>query len=152
MVGAAETPYDLRFRLLGIPVRVHRCSGWSSAVLGWREHDLPMVVALGRLRFVSILVHEYGHGLMATAFRCSPSIRPLGDWADCATVKASARPWCSGWPWSSAARPRGLGFYLLVMVASFGPVRPHSGRTLESIDSKVLLRSHAAAWRTSSRP
>ena len=23
MVGAAETPYDLRFRLLGIPVRVH---------------------------------------------------------------------------------------------------------------------------------
>ena len=23
MVGAAETPYDLRFRLLGIPVRIH---------------------------------------------------------------------------------------------------------------------------------
>ena len=39
MVGAAETPYDLRFRLLGIPVRVHPMFWLVSAVLGWQDHE-----------------------------------------------------------------------------------------------------------------
>ena len=51
MVGAAETPYDLRFRLLGIPVRVHPLFWLVMAVLGWQDRNLPMVARLGRLRF-----------------------------------------------------------------------------------------------------
>jgi stage IV sporulation protein FB len=74
MLGASETPYDLRFRLLGIPVRVHPIFWLISAMLGWEPNNLPLVVAWVGCVFVSILVHEYGHGLTAKAFGSSPSI------------------------------------------------------------------------------
>ena len=74
MVGAAETPYDLRFRLLGIPVRVHPIFWLVSAVLGWQSHDLGAVALWVVCVFVSILVHEFGHGLVARAYYGSPSI------------------------------------------------------------------------------
>jgi stage IV sporulation protein FB len=74
MVGEAETPYDLRFRLLGIPVRVHPMFWLVSAVLGWKHQDLAFVALWVACVFVSILVHEYGHGLMAKAYHGSPSI------------------------------------------------------------------------------
>ncbi len=56
MLGAAETPYDLRFRLLGIPVRIHPIFWLVSIVLGWRDHNLPMVALWVACVFVSILV------------------------------------------------------------------------------------------------
>ena len=70
MLGAAETPYDLRFSLLGIPVRIHPLFWAVTAVLGFRmnERNLPMVVVWVACVFVSILVHEYGHALMARNF------------------------------------------------------------------------------------
>jgi len=74
MIGASETPYDLRFRLLGIPVRIHPFFWLVSAGLGWQDRKLELVVAWMACVFVSILVHEYGHGLTAKAFGSSPSI------------------------------------------------------------------------------
>jgi stage IV sporulation protein FB len=74
MVGEAETPYDLRFRLLGIPVRVHPLFWVVMAVLGWQDRNLPMVVIWVACGLVSILVHEYGHGLMSKVFGSTPSI------------------------------------------------------------------------------
>jgi Zn-dependent protease len=76
MVGDSETPYDLRFRLLGIPVRVHPFFWVMAAVLGFglNDRNVPMVVVWVACVFVSILVHEYGHALMARNFGSSPSI------------------------------------------------------------------------------
>ncbi len=74
MLGASETPYDLRFRLLDIPVRVHPLFWVISAVMGWQDHNLPMVAFWVACVFFSVLVHEYGHGLMAMRFHTSPSI------------------------------------------------------------------------------
>lgn len=74
MIGASETPYDLRFRFLGIPVRVHPIFWVVTAALGWQNRNLSMVFAWVVCAFVSILVHEYGHGLTARAFGSSPSI------------------------------------------------------------------------------
>jgi Zn-dependent protease len=74
MLGASETPYDIRFHLLGIPVRVHPLFWLMAAWVGWRDLNLPMVAASMACVFVSILVHEYGHGLVAKAFHASPSI------------------------------------------------------------------------------
>jgi Zn-dependent protease len=74
MLGTSETPYDLRFRLLGIPVRIHPLFWLGAVVTGWQNRD-PLAVALWvACVFVSILVHEYGHGLVAKAFDASPSI------------------------------------------------------------------------------
>jgi Zn-dependent protease len=74
MFGVSETPYDLRFRLLKIPVRVHPLFWLVAAMLGWRQNDMPTVLIWVSCVFVSILVHEYGHGLMAKTFGCIPSI------------------------------------------------------------------------------
>jgi stage IV sporulation protein FB len=74
MLGTSTTPYDLRFTLLGIPVRVHPLFWLIMAALGWQEHNLPAVVVWVGCAFASILVHEFGHGLMAKRFRGSPSI------------------------------------------------------------------------------
>ena len=74
MVGAAETPYDLRFRLLGVPVRVHPMFWLVSAVLGWQDRNLSAVALWVACVLLSILVHEYGHALMAKVYGSSPSI------------------------------------------------------------------------------
>jgi Zn-dependent protease len=74
MFGNADpTPYDLRFSLFGIPVRVHPLFWVISAALGWTR-DLKLVAIWVGCVFVSILVHELGHALTAQYFRWSPQI------------------------------------------------------------------------------
>jgi stage IV sporulation protein FB len=74
MFGTSQTPYDLRFRFLGVPVRIHPLFWLISAALGWHDHDIPLTILWILCVLVSILVHEYGHALTNKAFHCSPSI------------------------------------------------------------------------------
>jgi stage IV sporulation protein FB len=74
MLGTSTTPYDLRFRLLDIPVRVHPFFWLTAALVSWSEYDLPAVITGMACVFVSILVHEFGHGLMTKSFHGSPSV------------------------------------------------------------------------------
>jgi len=68
MLGLVEpTPYDWRFRLFGIPVRVHPFFWLMAALLSGADTDLRFVVIFVACVFVSIMVHEFGHGLMARA-------------------------------------------------------------------------------------
>jgi stage IV sporulation protein FB len=74
---APTTPYDLRFRLFGVPVHVTPWFWAAGVFLAWdlvseRRFDL-MGIWLGCL-FVSILVHEYGHAFCAELFGCPPEI------------------------------------------------------------------------------
>jgi Zn-dependent protease len=85
MLGVSETPYDLRFRFLGIPVRVHPLFWLASAVLGWHPHNLPAVALWIGCVFISILIHEYGHGSVARSFGSSPSIILWGGGGLCYT-------------------------------------------------------------------
>lgn len=63
----SPTPYDLNFRLLRIPVRVSPWFWLGMLMIGWS--DSPADVFLFILcAFVSILVHEYGHGLTTRYF------------------------------------------------------------------------------------
>ena len=74
MFGVSETPYDLRFHALGIPVRVHPLFWLTGALLAGRSDDLSEILLWIACVFFSILVHEYGHGLTAKRFGGSPSI------------------------------------------------------------------------------
>ena len=74
MLGASETPYDLRFHFLGIPVRVHPLFWLISAMLGWQPNNIPAVLTWIACVFLSILVHEYGHGGVARIYGCKPAI------------------------------------------------------------------------------
>ena len=63
-----ETPYDLRFSVLGIPVRVHPMFWLISAFMGANADDLRLIITWMVCMFVSILVHELGHALAARSF------------------------------------------------------------------------------------
>jgi stage IV sporulation protein FB len=71
------TPFDLQFRLFGVPVTVTPFFWALGVFLGWRlvsasQFDL-LLIWLACV-FISILVHEYGHAFLARAFGCWPSI------------------------------------------------------------------------------
>ena len=69
-----ETEFDLRFRLLGLPVRVHPLFWVVSAVLAGRVGDVKAIFLWIACVFVSILVHEFGHALIARMHGADPSV------------------------------------------------------------------------------
>ena len=71
------TPYDLNFRLLGIPVRVVPWF-WLIAVLLGPVKDPGSMLLWVACMFASILVHEMGHGLMGRRFGHRPEIALYG--------------------------------------------------------------------------
>jgi Zn-dependent protease len=93
MLGMPEpTAYDVRFRFLGIPVRVHPLF-WLATLLLGGNFSTPEILIWVPCVFVSILVHEYGHGLMSRLFRCSPSIVLYGMGGLCYSEAERQTPW-----------------------------------------------------------
>ena len=73
----ATTDFDVKFRLLGIPVRINPLFWVVTAMLGWggRDRGAAEVLVWIACVFISILVHEFGHGLTTRAlFHNNPSI------------------------------------------------------------------------------
>ncbi len=75
MLGeVGRTPLDIDFSLFGIPVRVHPLFWLVGIVLGWAADSPQLLVIWVMCLFVSILIHELGHALMARAFGYWPHI------------------------------------------------------------------------------
>ena len=74
-----RSPYDLRFHLFGIPVRVHPLFWLVALLLGLSGKAEPadMLMWVGVV-FVSIVVHEMGHALAARAHGWEPWITLYG--------------------------------------------------------------------------
>ncbi|RLS58725.1 MAG: hypothetical protein DWH91_01835 [Planctomycetota bacterium] len=73
MFGSNQpTEFDLRFSLMGIPIRVHPFFWLLTAVLGWDSMRLgpPFLILWVVICFVSILVHELGHALVSRWLGC----------------------------------------------------------------------------------
>jgi stage IV sporulation protein FB len=72
LLEPAQTPYDLRWRMFGIPVRVHPLFWLITAILGWswQRLGLEYVVFWVVCAFLSILLHELGHVWMGQLFGC----------------------------------------------------------------------------------
>jgi stage IV sporulation protein FB len=60
-------PYDLRFRLFDVPVRINVWFWIVMAMMCGRERDLTVIAVFIASAFVSIVVHEFGHALTARA-------------------------------------------------------------------------------------
>lgn len=79
-----ETQWDLRFSLFGIPIRIHPLFWLVAVIMGGRLFDVParpgvpsgmvLVAVWVLVLFVSILVHELGHALLAKYFGWPPHI------------------------------------------------------------------------------
>src|SRR4051794_32591762 len=87
----APTAYDLNFRVLGIPVRVHPLF-WLVTVVLSQSQDIRIVLLWTACVFASILVHELGHGLMARNFGGRPSI-VLHSMGGLCFSEAERTPW-----------------------------------------------------------
>ncbi|TWT48364.1 hypothetical protein [Botrimarina hoheduenensis] len=70
---ARPTPYDLRFSLLGVPVRIHPAFWIVSLFLGG-DRSPQLAVAWIAAVLLSILVHEFGHALLQRAFGGQPKV------------------------------------------------------------------------------
>ena len=61
---AGETPFDVRFHLFGIPIRIHPVFWVSAAMMRWNPERLDLVLLGVICVFLSILVHELGHAVV----------------------------------------------------------------------------------------
>jgi Zn-dependent protease len=70
LLEPAHTPYDLRWRMFGVHIRVHPFFWLLSAILGWGLIRINFGVFFLFIAcvFVSILVHELGHVFMGRLF------------------------------------------------------------------------------------
>lgn len=68
MLGLEPTPLDVRLVAFRIPIRVHPSFWIAGAVMGWHSDHLDLVFIWVMCLFVSIVVHELGHALVAEAF------------------------------------------------------------------------------------
>ncbi|HEY2156777.1 MAG TPA: site-2 protease family protein [Isosphaeraceae bacterium] len=70
------TEFDVRFRLFGVPVRIHPLFWAMAAMLGWNltEGSGKLLLVWVGCVFFSILVHEFGHALTARMFGAEPSV------------------------------------------------------------------------------
>lgn len=92
----SPTPFDLNFRLLGIPVRIQAWFWVVTAFLGgvgMRGVSVQDVVIWILCVLVSILVHEYGHGLMARLLGFPAAIVLYGMGGLCFTDGERHEPW-----------------------------------------------------------
>lgn len=69
-----QTPWDIEFSLLGIPVRVNPFFWLVAIIFGWNLQEATLIVLWVIAIFFSILVHEMGHAIMARAFGYDPHI------------------------------------------------------------------------------
>jgi Zn-dependent protease len=112
----AAGDYDWRFRLVGIPVRVSPWF-WLATVLLAGTGDPRHVLFWVPCVFVSILLHEMGHGLMAKAFGYRPQILLFGMGGLCAS---EAERQTSNQRLAVLAAGPGIQFALLGLVVAFG--------------------------------
>lgn len=73
-----QTPYDLKFQVFGIPVRVHPFFWVIAALFGMSIREPGALMIWVGVVFVSVLVHELGHALTARYFGCDPWITLYG--------------------------------------------------------------------------
>jgi stage IV sporulation protein FB len=88
----SQTDFDLKFTFLGIPVRVTPWFWLFSALLG-RSDDPQTILIWVACVFLSILIHEYGHGLMAKAFGFHSSIVLHGLFGMCESQAERQTAW-----------------------------------------------------------
>lgn len=68
LIEPNQTPYDLRWRMFGIDVRVHPMFWLVSLIMGMNAGGLQAIMIWIACVFVSILVHEMGHVVVGQWF------------------------------------------------------------------------------------
>jgi Zn-dependent protease len=125
----SRTPYDVRFSLLGVPVRIHPLFWLAQLLMAWNPE--PSAVLMWILAaLVSLLVHEFGHvvAMRAAKLRSHVVIFAFGGLtvADTRLPRSTAQQVMI----SLAGPLAGLALFLLVIV--LGQVTGHPVRVRDA--------------------
>ena len=134
----APTAYDVKFPLLGIPVRINPLFWVMAAALGWEAHDRFYVLIWIGCVFLSILVHEFGHGLTAgrlSGRRASVTLYLMGGLCSYDGEADQGHPWrraavlimgpMAGFLLFGIVLATGLAVLGFALVWPFGPIYVH---------------------------
>jgi membrane-associated protease RseP (regulator of RpoE activity) len=108
---------DLNFALFGIPVRIHPMFWLVGLLLGLNIHDVVGLLIWVAAMFVSILIHEMGHAVVARSYGLRPWVTLYGMGGLTSYNPSSARHPLGTWDQIqlSAAGP-GAGFLLAAII------------------------------------
>ncbi len=94
MIGVPQpSPYDISFRLAGIPIRISPMFWIITFVLGWGDGDFKSVAIWVGCVLFSVIVHEMGHGLTNKIFGRRPAIVLHGMGGLCFSEGPSLSSW-----------------------------------------------------------
>jgi len=91
----APTPYDLKFSIFGIPVRVHPFFWIVTFLMGRNLHNSKLMLIWVFCVFISILIHELGHALTALYYGWPPHI-VLHAFGGYASYQPTGSHWVKG--------------------------------------------------------
>lgn len=94
MIGLPQpSPYDIRFRLAGVPITISPMFWIITFVLGWGDGDLQNILIWVGCVLVSIIAHEMGHALTNRLFGRRPAIVLHGMGGLCFSEGATLSSW-----------------------------------------------------------
>jgi stage IV sporulation protein FB len=127
------TPYDLRWRMGGIDIRVHPMFWLISAIMGWSSIQLGFEYLLLWVAcvFVSILIHELGHVMMGRAFGYQGHIVLYGFGGLAIGSNAMSNRWQR--ILVAFAGPLAGFLYLGIIIAGFLVIDPERFRVLVTV-------------------
>jgi Zn-dependent protease len=136
-VEPPQTHYDLRFRLFGIPVRVHPFFWLTTLMMGYRLREPTLMLIWVGVVFVSILIHELGHAFAALWYGWPPRIT-LHGFGGLASYRPTHHDMRSQIIISAAGPGAGFLFIALVMAVVHATGHPVSIDLSRSIQDWVL--------------
>ena len=140
--------FDLRFSILGIPVRVSPMFWLGAVILGWdnMRNGPPFLLMWVLVAFVSILVHELGHAFVARWMGCHNVETALHMMGGVATFQPG-RNYTPGKSILISLAGPGAGF-LLYFLMQYVIAEPLLSFAKQSLDpsAESLIRSGVGQW------
>src|SRR5262245_46693588 len=123
-----QTPYDVRFRLFGVPVRIHPLYWIVTAIFTFPHGGTPVEMwpILMAIVFVSLMVHELGHVLAFQRYR----------------IRAGVVLWGFGGLAVADAAPPRMGQRIFICLAG-----PGAGFVFAAL---IWASNEATSWRSTS--
>jgi stage IV sporulation protein FB len=112
LVEPQETSFDLRFRVAGVPVRIHPAFWLMALMYNGKQHDVNLLLLGTGAVLLSLLVHELGHAF---------TMRYFGQAARVVLYMMGGLAIPDGGGWGGGGSRRSRGPREQVLISAAGP-------------------------------
>ena len=150
-----QTPYDIRFTLFSIPVRIHPIFWVIAAIMGMNAGRISEVLIWVLAVFLAILLHEFGHALVMRFYGLRPWVvlHGMGGIA-CYDTSQLNYSRANTWIRQIAISVAGVtvGFLLVIILVGVFVALGHSFIMVAGINTDQVLRINRTGFDTWSHP